>query len=229
VKGPQTESGKKGRGWPAVFPSDEREYDADVPAAVIFALLIALPPAKQAMLIDAARKLDGVPWVMGGRFGQNGVEAIDCQGLVFFALQSISKCGWKSWSVMPTTSVKGELGKPVDGLAPISATALAALLADPAKRGALEPGDVIWFLDPTRNPAEPSIAQLDGVDVWVWHTALYTGDGKFISADPFAGKVVEGPLAPYVAEHEYAGIFVTRMGDGPKPARCVPSTALRRR
>jgi cell wall-associated NlpC family hydrolase len=187
--------------------------------ALSFALLLqALPPTKQAQVVAEARKVLDVPYVLGGRL-RNADDGLDCQGLVFFALQPITQCGWRSWSAMPTTSVQGELGLPVKGAAPVA--------ADKIDLARLEPGDIIWFVDPVQNPAEPAIARLDDKDVWVWHTGLYMGDGKFIVGDHHAGKVVEEPLLAYTKQH-YAGIFVSRMKDGPVAARCRRHSAMKR-
>src|SRR5688572_26654718 len=104
--------------------------------------LTGLAPEAQEKLTLEARKVLGVPYVLGGRLRKSG-DGLDCQGLVFFALQSISKCGWRSWSVMPTTSVKGELGLPVEGASPVASSNI-----DVTK---LQAGDIIWFVDPLQN------------------------------------------------------------------------------
>lgn len=174
--------------------------------------LALLPPDAADRAVQEARKALGTPYVLGGRL-RDEKDGLDCQGLVFFALQGVSRCGWRSWSVMPTESVQGELGLPVSGAAPVSAARLSEVLP------ILEAGDVLWFVDAVENPAEPSIARLDGSAVWVWHVGLYVGDGRFVVGDHFAGKVVEEDLVAYTAEH-YAGVFVTRMRDGPRGARC---------
>lgn len=181
--------------------------------------LALLPPETADRAVAEARRALGTPYVLGGRL-RDGADGLDCQGLVFFALQAVSGCGWRSWSVMPTTSVKGELGLPVAGAAPVSAARLAEVLP------VLEKGDVLWFLDVADNPAEPSITVLDGAPVWVWHVGLYAGDGRFVVGDHFAGKVVEEELVAYVQEH-YAGVLVTRMRDGPRPARCRAHAHMR--
>jgi len=186
------------------------------PFLLAFALT-ALPPKEQGEVVAEAKKALGVPYILGGRL-RNKSDGLDCQGLLFFALQPISSCGWRSLSVMPTTSVHGELGLPVAQLAPVSSSALPGVLP------LLEPGDIFCFLDFEKNPSEPSIARLideDGIekDVWVWHTGMYVGHGRFIVGDHYAGKVVEEELVPYTAEH-YAGVFVTRMASGPAPQKC---------
>jgi cell wall-associated NlpC family hydrolase len=189
----------------------------------VVALLIALPPEAQSAVVAKARTALEVPYVLGGRVRpfstKRGVDGLDCQGLVFFALQSISDCGWRSWSVLPTTSVQGELGLPVDGLAPVSAADLASKLA------LLQPGDILWFLDMMENVNEPSITTLDKQAAWVWHVGLYAGAGRFVVGDHFAGKVTEEELVPYVSAH-YRGVFVTRMTDGPRPATCKKHKAM---
>ncbi len=162
------------------------------------------------LFVAAARQLVGTPYELGGRDAKKGV---DCQGLVFLAAQAVKACSWKSYSVYPTKTLAWrELGDPVPGASPVSREEL-----DVTK---LEPGDHVMLLNPAENPAEPSLTTLGGVPHWVWHVGLYAGDGRWLNADPFSGKVAEQPLADYLRDHGYAGIYVTRMKNGPKPARC---------
>ena len=72
-----------------------------------------------------------------------------------------------------------------------------------------------------RNPKEGPIGKLDGHDVWVWHTGVFTGLGQWLVGDHYAGKVVEVPLAEYLVAHAdaYEGVFIVRPA-GRKPARC---------
>lgn len=179
----------------------------------------ALPPPMALQAVAAARELLGRPYQLGGRL--RGGEGIDCQGLVFYAMERIGRCGWKSFSVFPTESVKkGELGSPVEGLFPVALEAL-----DPAR---LEPGDVVMLLHATENSKEPALTTLNGTPVWVWHVGLATGGGQWINADPFSGQVVEGDLLAYLRQYTYAGIAVTRMPQGPSPQRCRPEPRLPR-
>ncbi len=173
----------------------------------------------QEALIAAAREVLGVPYRLGGRLGAPPVdrEGIDCQGVLFYAAERVGRrCSWRSYSVFPTRSVeRGELGRRVAGLDPVSTEEL-----DPSL---LEPGDVLWLVGFARNPAEHAIGELCDRDVWVWHTGLYSGEGRWIVGDHFAGRVIETDLAAYLEKHcsTYAGVFVTRMGtEGPNPARC---------
>lgn len=171
-----------------------------------------LPLSAQDDVVRAARAAIGTPYVLGGRLRRVG-DGLDCQGLVFFALQPVSTCGWRSWSVMPTESVRGELGLPVPGAAPVAAADVEAMGAK------LEPGDIVWFLDGPENPAEPSLTRLHGVPMWVWHVGLCVGAGRVVLGDHFAGAVVEEDLVAYTRAH-YAGVFVTRMSERPTPGRC---------
>ena len=164
--------------------------------------------------VAAARELLGVPYQFGGRLRQPG-EGIDCQGVLFYAAERTGRCGWKSFSVLPTRSVPdGELGLPVEGMAPIASSEL-----DVSR---LRVGDMLFLVGFDENPAEPNIATLKGRAVWVWHTGVYSGEGRWIVGDHFAGKVVEVDLKRYLAEHAdtYAGVVVLRMAQGPKPLRC---------
>ena len=178
---------------------------------------VALPPAKAALMLQAARELKGVPYTFGGRLREG--EGIDCLGLIYFAAERVGPCGWKSFSVNPTTLVKRkELGVPVPGLSPAAVDAFDA--------GALQPGDVVFLLSPSKNPAEPSIASIDGGAMWVWHTGLATEDGRFIEAD--IPTVIEPDLNEYLHLYGYAGIYVLRMKDGPKPATCRKHAPMQR-
>lgn len=164
--------------------------------------------------VAAAREVLGVPYDLGGRL-REPEDGIDCQGVLFYAAERVGQCGWKSFSVMPTKSIPaGELGKAVEGMAPVASSEL-----DLSK---LQPGDVLLLVGFYENPAEPAIGTLSGQPVWVWHTGLYSGAGKWIVGDQFAGQVVEVDLKSYLAEHDdtYAGLVVTRMTDGPHPMRC---------
>jgi len=171
----------------------------------------ALPPAKAQKAVSAAKELVGTTYQLGGRL--RGAEGIDCQGVVFYAAERIASCGWKSFSVNPTESVRfKELGEGVPGLFPVTTEEL-----DPSL---LQPGDVIMLLAPVENPVEPSMVTLGGERLWVWHVGLAIGDGKWINADPFTAEVIEGDLLQYLKDHEYPAIAVTRMERGPKPHRC---------
>ncbi len=173
----------------------------------------AMSPEVQQKVLTRARSMLGKPYQLGGRGRTN--EGVDCQGLVFRALEAAMSCGYQSFSVLNVNNVRDrELGVPVPGLSPIASEAL-----DPGK---LQPGDVIWLVAADRNPAEGPIGQLDGVDVWVWHTGLYAGEGRWLVGDHFAQAVVETDLRTYLTEHAqtYSGVFVLRMENGPKPKRC---------
>ncbi|MFP2909742.1 hypothetical protein ACLESD_32785 [Pyxidicoccus sp. 3LFB2] len=170
--------------------------------------------------VSAARELLGVPYTLGGRMRRAG-EGIDCQGVLFYAAERVGRCGWKSFSVLPTVSIPaGELGTTVEGLAPVASSAL-----DVSR---LLPGDVLLLVGFAANPAEPPIAELQGRPVWVWHTGVYSGAGKWIVGDHFAGKVVEEDLTAYLTAHAdtYSGLVVTRMAVGPRPKRCRTSSPM---
>ncbi len=169
--------------------------------------------------VEAARSLKGVPYEFGGRMRKPG-EGIDCQGVLFYAAERVGRCGWKSFSVFPTKAVESaELGARVVGLDPVATADL--------NISALQPGDIIMFVDYPENPAEAAIGALNARPVWVWHTGLYAGDGKFVVGDHFAGEVVELDLQNYLREH-YAGVFITRMQTGPRAQRCKTHAPMKR-
>lgn len=178
----------------------------------------ALAPTSAKVLLERARSYLGTPYEFGGRnrlVSGGRREGIDCQGLVFLAAQSLTRCSWKSFSTLNVEQVsRKELGAPVEGLAPIASAEL-----DLAK---LEPGDYLMLVAPDVNPAEGPIGKLGEQDVWVWHVGLYAGDGKWLVGDHYAGAVVETDLRAYLTDHAdvYTGVFVMRMASAPKPARC---------
>lgn len=183
--------------------------------------LLVFAPSAEALaqqtsdrLVHHARSLLGTPYSFGGRLSKRR-PGIDCQGVLFYAAEKVGRCGWKSFSVFSTKSVaRGELGRPLAGASPVATRDLDV--------NRLAPGDILLLVGEDENPAEAAIARLDGTPVWVWHTGMYTGAGKWIVGDHYAGEVVETDLLSYLAEHRdaYAGVFVTRMVDGPNPKRC---------
>lgn len=173
-------------------------------------VVVPAPQDFATSMVARARQLVGTPYVLGGR---KPGQALDCQGVVFLAAEAVRRCSWKSYSVYPTVTVKRqELGAPVPGLSPVSTAAL-----DVSK---LKAGDFVMLLADVENPAEGPLAKLDEADQWVWHVGLFSGEGKWINADPFSGETQEGPLAEFLEEHGYTGVFVTRMTAGPRPSRC---------
>jgi hypothetical protein len=156
----------------------------------------ARPPAS----VTAARAFLGRPYRFGGRG-----KTLDCMGLVFRAVSDGGRGAWRDLSVMPTTLVaEAQLGPVVIPGVPIAAV----------DWDTLRPGDVLYLLAPTENPAEPAIATVDGRPHWVWHMGLYSGgpERRFVVGDHYAGKVVESSLPAYLAVHAdtYDALLTTR-------------------
>lgn len=175
--------------------------------SVVFALALSQNP-----WVEGARAHLGTTYELGGRKRRG--EGLDCLGVVLAGAERASGCGWKSFSVNPTELVAlRSFGAPVEGLSPVASGSLDV--------SALQPGDVLMLVAADRNPKEGPIGRLDGVDVWVWHVGVYSGDGQWIVGDHFAGQTVETPLLAYLQAHAdtYSGVFVTRP-PGQKPARC---------
>ncbi len=162
--------------------------------------------------LPAALALEGTPYSWGGRLRPSG-PGIDCLGVVFAAAERASGCGWKSYSVNPTElAASGVLGRPVRGLSPIASAAL--------DTSVLEPGDVLFLLSTNENSAEPALTSLDGVSLWVWHTGLALGGGRWVVGDHFAMATVVTDLRAYLDEHpSYTAVYVLR-GPVVKPTPC---------
>lgn len=153
-----------------------------------------------------------MPYRLGGRM-RGPDDGLDCQGLVFYSVERLGPCAWRSFSVFPTESILGgELGRAI----------LQPTLTAELDLQVLRPGDVLWMVGYSENPKEPAIGVLGGRPVWVWHLALYAGEGRMIAGDHHAGEVAELELRPYLADHadEYAGVLVTRLDGPPAPRRC---------
>ncbi|MCP4499276.1 MAG: hypothetical protein GY822_04830 [Deltaproteobacteria bacterium] len=91
-------------------------------------------------MVNVARELLGVKYTLGGRM--RGDDGIDCQGVLFFAAERVQprrrKCGWKSFSVMPTKTLRDkEFGRPVPHLGPVATLKLDVNL--------MKPGDIIFL------------------------------------------------------------------------------------
>lgn len=171
-------------------------------------------------MVDRVRETLGRPYRLGGRCRSAG-DGIDCQGVLFYAAERVGECSWRSYSVNPTETVADrELGDPVPGLDPVASSDLAL--------EQLLPGDVLFLVDEAENPAEPAIGTLAGTPVWVWHTGLYAGDGRWIVGDHYAGRSVETDLLDYLRDHAgaYQGVFVLRLTDPPRSARCRTGSSM---
>jgi cell wall-associated NlpC family hydrolase len=180
-------------------------------AGLVLVLLAGPPVGEQ--LVTHARRFLGQPYVLGGRMHATKAarEGIDCMGLVFAAAEGVQRCSWRSFSYNPTTLLADEtFGKAVPGVSPVATADL-----EVAK---LAPGDVLMLVQSTENPNEPSIGKLGDQPVWVWHMGIYSGGGKWLVGDHFAGEVVEVELLPYLREHAdaYDGMFALR------PAKVAP-------
>lgn len=179
--------------------------------ALILALFAATPDPGPA-LVRSAREVLGVPYRLGGRM-RGPDDGLDCQGLVFYSVERLGPCAWRSFSVFPTESIQGgELGRVI----------LQPTLSAQLDLQVLRPGDVLWLVGYSENPKEPAIGLLGDRPVWVWHLALYAGGGRMIAGDHHAGEVAELELRAYLQQHadEYAGILVTRLDGPPVLRRC---------
>lgn len=175
-------------------------------------LLLTQADGGMAEALGAGRALLGVRYQLGGRMKDGA--GVDCEGVVFAVAERLTGCGWRSFPVDPTRIVATRaLGDRVKGLDPIASADLDLTL--------LEPGDVVMLVGAAKNPKEGPIGKLSGHDVWVWHTGVFTGEGKWLVGDHYAGQVVEVPLDEYLEAHAdaYEGVFIVRP-TGKRPGRC---------
>ncbi|MFH1784981.1 MAG: NlpC/P60 family protein [Candidatus Micrarchaeota archaeon] len=142
----------------------------------------------------AARGYLGVKYGWGGR----SHEEIDCLGVLFLAHAEVFGTNWRKLSGMPT-----KLAKQLGGISAVYNTE--EYLRDPARvNAALNEGDYIFFLYADSSTSD---APLPGTNYWVYHTAISTGNGYVIHANPFPDETVRK-----VVTEEYLVDFFTRVG-----------------
>lgn len=183
---------------------------------LVATLVLAQPHAPVGAGKEAALALVGKRYDWGGRL--RGREGLDCMAVVLAAAERASGCGWRSYPVKPTELIAKRLwGAPVDGLAPVSSEAV--------RLEQLQAGDVLFFIGPAENAAEPAVGLLGGTPMWVWHVGLYLGEGRFVVGDHHAGAAIVEALVPYLSRYagEFSGLFVTRgPAERPRPCRRHP-------
>ncbi len=183
---------------------------------LVFSLASSLAqagPLQDRIIAEAERYL-GKEYVFGGRDGRPGclkqgrrvtcAQGIDCQSLIFFALEKVLDKPWRSFSVMPSKTVKRcEWGKPVSGL-------MGVLRAE-LKENKLHKADALFFMLEDYNlEADAPLWQKKGKRYGVWHTGLVhqvKGDKAYVIHAKPGHKVVIEPLQ----EIEFEALYVVRI------------------
>ena len=178
------------------------------------ALTVVPPSEAAAKMLAAAEKYIGEPYVFGGRLERSGCRrggrsvtcqpGIDCQSLIFFAMEDTTGRSWRRFSVMPTVSVaRGELGQPVAGLN--------GVLREDLDPSMLSPGDVLFFLMEDYNLENDGPLHTVGEQRYgTWHTGLFHGvkDGKYRVLHAAPGERVRKQA---LSDIPFDALFVTRM------------------
>jgi cell wall-associated NlpC family hydrolase len=189
----------------------------------VFSILLAAcavssskEPTTQDKIIAAAEAYLDEPYVFGGRDGRFGCRrgkrrvrcpgGIDCQSLIFFAYEKVTKTPWTRYSVMPSVCVKkNQLGRPVRGLD--------GVLRSDLDHEKLNKGDVLFFLWKNYNLETDRPLWTKGEDQYgVWHTGMVHGRKdevvQVIHAKPGERVVIE-PLD----DVDFDALFVVRLSN----------------
>ena len=163
-------------------------------------------PSKQS-LEKIARKYLDTEYNWEGRM-THAHPGLDCLGLLFVTLEKKYGISWRNWSVKPSELI-GQLDKSHDKRT--------VLLSDSDEAGLLKklkPGDLIFFLRPVVLSGDSPVARdKAGKSFYVWHTAIYDGNGKMLHASPFPDargeetyKVVSEDLLPFMKGNQFDGL-----------------------
>lgn len=153
-------------------------------------------------LVSAAKKYIGVEYKWGGRLTKK-LPGLDCLGLIFKSIEDITGISWKKWSVYPTKLIK-QLG----GESKI------VFLNEENPLSNVSEGDILFFLWTSKNDDEVAAYDKEGNSLYVWHTAIYIGDGKIIHCSPFkdetgqtANKVLIESVIPFMERTAFVGFL----------------------
>jgi cell wall-associated NlpC family hydrolase len=182
------------------------------------AVAAGTPPVEHTLVL-ALRKHLGTDYTWDGRLTKR-LPNLDCLGLIFRALEETTGVTWDRWSVMPSRLLT-QLGN-----GRTITRVFVPNVTEKAMVSGLEPGDVIFFLWPTPTSDKPvahdvfkdADGRMISADLWVWHTAIYTGANRIIHASPFDGngKVIEEPLFDFAKRQKFLGFI----------AKAPPTTKL---
>ncbi|MEM0438329.1 MAG: hypothetical protein QXU54_03460 [Candidatus Micrarchaeia archaeon] len=167
-----------------------------------------------AAIADNAEKYLGIPYYFGGRDSKQN-PGLDCLGLVFKSIQDTYGKDWSQWSVMPSKLIR-QLGRGSDR----------TLLEDEVTRESIslnfKRGDILFFLSPYENRDEPvrkleykdERGQKKKLDLWVWHVAIYAGEGKIIHASSYDENytVLKEDLYEFYKRNNISGIIAVTYG-----------------
>ncbi len=158
---------------------------------------------KRKEFVENARGYLGTEYIWGGRLTKKN-PGLDCLGLIFLAYSKTYETKWTGISVNPSEIVKKEqLGKPVKELD--------GILTKDIDFSKLEEGDVIYLLT-TDSIKDNSLAEINKIKYWPWHTGIYSNKEKNLFLDAFPGnKVIEEDFSEVLNQKPTKAIFVTRI------------------
>jgi len=162
------------------------------------------------LVVEARKSLD-VPFRWEGR-GTKRLPGLDCLGLLFKSLEATTGLSWKKWSVAPSRLIEQLEGRQF--------TIYLKKNRDLAIKRRMNSGDIVflmWADMPTWDKPTGKVEkiELDGsrrmAPMWIWHTGIYSGNGKFIHASPYSGGVVEEDLLDFSNGLNFDAILVVNI------------------
>lgn len=156
-------------------------------------------------IVRKAKEFLNIQYVFGGRDTEQ-LPGIDCLGVLFKSIEKVTGENWKKWSVMPSKLLK-QFDTNKEKTVYNEDIKDKKFITDNFKEG-----DILFFLLPYKNKDVP-VRKNNDLDLWVWHVAIYSGNGNIIHASSFDENysVLEENLFDFIKRNNMTGIIKTNL------------------
>lgn len=155
-----------------------------------------------------AGKYLGAQYNWEGRL-TNAHPGLDCLGLIFVSLEKKYGISWSNWSVKPSELIYQLEQKHSKRTILLFASDEDSILKK------VSAGDLIFFLRPVvLGGDEKAAMDSSGKDYYVWHAAIYEGNGKIVHASSYPDssgnetyRVTEDRLVTFMKSNQFDGLI----------------------